>query len=63
MGALSWSDAAQIVNLIKFLPDEVPYQSLKECLTKLHTLNLFQRYQALISLTLVADEKLSTLMD
>ena len=42
-GALSHSDAAQIVNLIEFPPKKKPYESLKERFTVLHTLNLFQK--------------------
>ena len=53
---------AEVVDLIEFPPDELPYESLKERLTKLHTLNPFQKYQAFMSLTLAADEKPSTLM-
>ena len=62
IAALGRADAAQVVDLIKFPPEELPYQSLKEPLNKLHTLNPFQRYQAFMSLTLAATEKLSTLM-
>ena len=39
--ALGWSDAAQIVNLIGFPQDKLPYEFLKECFTELHTLNPF----------------------
>ena len=59
---LGHADAAQEGDLIEFPPDELPYESLKECLTELHILNPFQRYQAFMSLTLAAGEKPSTLM-
>ena len=51
LGALGCLDAAQIMNLIEFPPDLLHYESLKEHLTQLHTLNPFQRYQAFMSLT------------
>ena len=51
-----------MVDLIKFPPEEEPYESLKEHLTELHTLNSFQRYQALMAFTLSAGEKPSILM-
>ena len=50
------------MDLIKCPPEELPYESLKERLTELHTLNPFQRYQAFMSLTLVAKEKPFMLM-
>ena len=56
--ALNHADAAQVVGLIEFPPEENPYESLKECLTELYTLNPFQRHQALMALTLVADKTL-----
>ena len=62
VGTLNLSDTAQIVDLIEFPHEESPHESFKECLTELYTLNLFQRYQALMSLTLAAEEKPSTLM-
>ena len=55
--ALGHADVAQVVDLIKYPPDELPYESLKERLTKLHTLNPFQRYQEFMSLSLAADKK------
>ena len=60
--ALGHADAAQVVDLIEYPPDELPYVSLRECLTELHTLNPFQRYQAFMSLALAANEKPSMLM-
>ena len=52
-----------MVDLIEYPPDELPYESLKECLTELqHTLNLFQRYQEFMSLTLATDKKPSIFM-
>ena len=48
------------MDLIELLPDKLSYKSLKEPLTKLHTLNPFQRYQVFMSLNLAA--KPSTLM-
>ena len=41
VGALGCADTAQIVDLIEFTLDLLPYQSLKERLTKLHTHNPF----------------------
>ena len=38
------ADADLVVDLIEYPPDELPYESLRECLTKVHTLNPFQRY-------------------
>ena len=57
VAALGHADAAQVVDLIEYPPDELPYESLKERLTELYTLNPFQRYQEFMSLTLAADEK------
>ena len=62
VAALGRADAAQVVDLIEYCPDELPYESLRELLTKLHSLNPFQRYQEFMSLTLAADKKPSTLM-
>ena len=44
--ALGGADTAQVIDLIEYFQYELPYESLRECLTKLHTLNPFQRYQA-----------------
>ena len=41
--ALNHADAAQVVDLIEFPPEENPYESLKEQLRELHTLNPFKR--------------------
>ena len=60
--ALGCADTAQVVDLIEFPSDELPYESLKERLTKLHALNPFQRYQAFMLLTLATDEKPYTLV-
>ena len=57
VAALNHADAAQVVDLIEDPPKDQPYDSLKQCLTELHTVNTFQRYQALM-----ADKKPSTLM-
>ena len=38
------ADTTWDVDLIEFPPDKNPYESLKEPLTELHTLNLFQMY-------------------
>ena len=46
----------------EYPPDKLPYESLKKSLTELYTLNPFQRYQELMSLTLAADKKPSKLM-
>ena len=62
VAALGKADSAQVVDLLECPPEELPYESLKERFTELHTLNPFQRYQAFMSLTLAADEKPSTLM-
>ena len=62
VGALNRADAAQVVDLIKFPPEEEPHESLKERLTELCTLNPFQRCKALMALTLAVDKKPSTLM-
>ena len=43
--ALGRTDTALVVYLIKYLPDQLPYESLEERLTELYTLNPFQRYQ------------------
>ena len=61
MVALNSTDSAQILDLIEFPPED-PYESFKEHLTELHTLNPFQRYKALMSLTLAADKNPSILM-
>ena len=42
VAALGPADIAQLVDLLKFPPDNLPYESFRECLTKLHTLNPFQ---------------------
>ena len=62
VAALGRVDAAQVVDLIVYPPNELPYESLKERLTELYTLNPFQRYQEFMSLTLAADEKPLKLM-
>ena len=61
VAALGSADAAQVVDLIEYPQDELPYESLKEHLTELHTLNPFQRYQEFMS-TLATDKKPSRLM-
>ena len=62
VAALNHADAVQLVDLIEDPPKDKPYESLKQHLTELHTLNPFQRYQALMALTLAEDKKPSTLM-
>ena len=62
VAALNRTDAAQVVDLIKDPPEEELYESLKQRLTELHSLNPFQRYQALMARTLAVDDKVSTLM-
>ena len=62
VATLTKADAAQVVDLIEYPPEEELYESLKARLAELHTLNPFQRYQALMSLTLAVDKKPSTLM-
>ena len=62
IAALGKADAAQVVDLIKCPPEELPYESLKELLTELHTLNPFQRYQAFMSLTLASRYGMSFLL-
>ena len=52
---LNRADAAKVVYLIVETPEDEPYESLKQPLMELHTLNFFQRYQALMALTLVVD--------
>ena len=56
VAALGCTDAAHVVDLIKYPPDVLPYETLREHLTKLH------RYQAFMSLTLATNEKASRLM-
>ena len=50
-GKLSiFNDFEKNKGIIKeFPPGKLPYESLKERLTELHTLNPFQRYQAFMS--------------
>ena len=55
IAALGRADTAQVVDLIEYPPDQLPYESLKECLTNLYTLNPFQKYQEFMSLTLATD--------
>ena len=62
VAVLNRADAVQVVDLIEDPLEDKPYESLKQRLTKLHTMKPFQRYKTLLALTLVADEKLSTLM-
>ena len=62
VAALNSAYATQVVDLIEDPPEDGPYESLKQYITELHTLNPFQRYQAMMALTLDADEKQSTLM-
>ena len=62
VAALGHADASQVVNLIEFPLDKLPYESLKERLTQLHILNPFQRYQVFMSLTLATNKKPSVLM-
>ena len=47
VAALGHAHTAQIVDLIVYPPNELPYESLIERLTELHTLNPFQRYHVL----------------
>ena len=60
MTALNRVEATKVDDLIEDPPEEGPYESLKQSLTELPTLNPFQRYQALMALTLAVDEKPST---
>ena len=62
VAALGRADAAHVVDLIEYPPDQLSYEFLKERLTELYTLNPFQRYQEFMSLTLAADEKPSKLI-
>ena len=55
--------AAQILDLIRAPPAGDPHEVLKECLTTLYSLNDYQRFEALISLTLTSDQKPSHLMN
>ena len=62
MTALYRVEATKVDDLIEDPPEEGPYESLKQSLTELPTLNPFQRYQAMMALTLAADKKPSTMM-
>ena len=62
VAALGCADTAKLLDFIEFPLDALPYEYLKERLTKLHTLNPFQMYQAFMSFTLAGDKKPSTLV-
>ena len=49
--------AAQILDLIHALSAGNPYEVLKDCLTTLYYLNDYQRFEALVSLLLIGDQK------
>ena len=55
--------AAQILDLFCAPPAGDPYEVLKEQLTKLYSLNDYQRFEALVSLQLTGDQKPSHLMN
>ena len=55
--------ASQILDLIGAPPQGEPYKVLRERLIKLYTLNDYQRFEALVSLPLPGDQKLSHLMN
>ena len=55
--------AAQILDLILAPPSQTPYKVLKVRLITLYSLNDYQRFEALVSLTLSADQKPSHLMN
>ena len=55
--------ALQILDLIGAPPAGDPYGVLRECLITLYTLNDYQQFEALVSLPLSGDQKLSHLMN
>ena len=63
MASLLQDVAAQILDLLRALPAGNPYEVLKDCLTTIHSLNNYQRFEALVSLPLTCDQKLSHLMN
>ena len=55
--------ASQILDLIRAPPLGDPYEVLRDRLVRLYTLNDYQRFEALVSLTLSGDQKPSHLMN
>ena len=55
--------ATQILDLIRAPPAGGPYEILRERLITLYSLNDYQRFEALVSLTLSGDQKPSHLMN
>ena len=60
---LPQEDASHILDLIRAPPARHPYEVLRECLITLYTLNNYQRFEALVSLPLLGDQKPSHLMN
>ena len=63
VASLPQNVTAQILDLIRASPAGDPYEVLKECFTMLYSLNDYQRFEALVSLLLTGDQKLSHLMN
>ena len=63
VAVLPQEGAAQILNLILAPPARTPYEVLQDRLITLFSLKNYQRFQALVSLPLSGDQKLSHLMN
>ena len=63
VAALPQDVAGQVLDLIRSPPKDDPYQVLRDRLVRLYTLNEYQRFESLVSLTLSGDQKPSHLMN
>ena len=63
VAALPQDVAGQVLNLIRSPPKDDPYQVLRTRLVRLYTLNEYQRFESLVSLSLSGDQKPSHLMN
>ena len=63
VAALPQDVAGQVLDLIRSPPKDDPYQVLRDRLVRLYTLNDYQRFESLVSLSLSGDQKPSHLMN
>ena len=63
VAALPQDVAGQVLDLIRAPPRDDPYLVLRTRLVRLFTLNEYQRFEALVSLSLSGDQKPSYLMN
>ena len=63
VSALPQDVAGQVLDLIRSPPKDDPYQVLRTRLVRLYTLNEYQRFESLVSLSISGDQKPSHLMN